>query len=304
MAWPDETSVATGTTAGGTAWRSARVYPNGSTDRSTVAAPTALVDGAPIRLVIAFHGTGGSDGTMDSGNGAIVRDALLDEGYVVVAANLGGNTWGNAEAMGFLSNLYDWCSTLWEVTDTVLFGQSQGGGVAWVSTRRGLFPTLRGVVGVAPAINFQWVSDSGSSSPAIRTAYGADASTFAALSADYAPFSGTRDDYAGVHFKLWASPDDTTTPNNLHANRFVSLGLAAKAASIEVVTVTGAHLSAEHYVPADVVSFYENAITVGNVIPPFSEHTARVWDGNDWELKTVYDRDGSNWVPHSIHSSS
>ncbi|WP_326599958.1 hypothetical protein [Rhodococcus sp. PD04] len=111
--------------------------------------------------MIATHGTGGSDGTMDTGNGQTVRDALLDAGYVVVAGHLGGNTWGNAEAIGHLSNLYACCAALWQVTDTMFFGQSQVGGVVMVATRRKVIPTLWAVAAVAPAMNFQWVSGLG-----------------------------------------------------------------------------------------------------------------------------------------------
>lgn len=265
MAWPGETSVSTGTTTGGTAWRSARVQPNDSTDRATVCAPLSLADGASTRLVIATHGTGGSDATMDSGNGKAIRDALLDAGYVVVAGQLGINTWGNAESMTHLVNLYSWCASLWNVTDTFMFGQSQGGGVVMTAARRNAIPTLRAVAAVAPALNYQWVSDSGSSSADIRAAYGANAGTFAAQSAAYAPLSGTPDDYVGMHFKFWASNEDATTPKPQHADKFVSQGLDYRTASTQIVTVTGAHLSVDHYSPTGVVEFYDYALRAGNV---------------------------------------
>lgn len=301
MAWPDETSATTGTTAGGTAWRRARIQPNGSSDRMTVCAPASVADGAPVRLVIAFHGTGGSDATVDSGNGQTVRDALLDAGYVVVAGQLGANTWGNAESMAHLANLYAWCAARWQVTDTALFGQSQGGGVAWVATRRKLLPTLRAVAGLAPALNFQWVSDSGSSSADIRAAYGATAGTFGVQSAAYAPFAGAAADYAGVHYKLWTSLEDTTTPKALHADQFAARGLAAQAASLETVTVTGAHLSADHYRPAEVVTFYDWAIAAGNTTP-MPQRAFRVWNGTAWELRTPRTWDGSGWVIRTPHA--
>ncbi|MEE2058990.1 hypothetical protein [Rhodococcus artemisiae] len=302
MAWPDETSVATGTTSGGVAWRSARVYPNGTSDRATVCAPVALEDGADVKLVIATHGTNGSDATMDSGNGKTVRDALLDAGYVVVAGQLGENTWGNAEAMTHMANLYEWCADLWNVTDTMFFGQSQGGGVVMVATRRKIIPTLRAVAAVAPALNFQWVSDSGSSSADIRAAYGANASTFAAQSADYAPFVGTMNDYATMHFKFWASPDDTTTPKTEHADQFKARGLDYRSASTQVMTVTGTHLSPDHYRPNEVVDFYAHALAVGNVEQehPVAASGARVRQGGAWVDAAVKVRQGGAWVDAAL----
>ena len=298
MAWPNETSVATGTTTGGTAWRSARVQPNGSADRATVCAPISLADGVAIKLVIGTHGTGGSDATMDSGNGKAIRDALLDAGYVVVAGQLGINTWGNAESMTHLANLYSWCASLWNVTDTFMFGQSQGGGVVMTAARRKAIPTLRAVAAVAPALNFQWVSDSGSSSADIRAAYGATAGTFAAQSAAHAPLAGTPDDYLGMHFKFWASNEDTTTPKPQHADKFVGQGLDYRTASTQIVTVTGAHLSVDHYNPTAVVEFFDYALRTGNVeqLHPVSPSGAKVRVGGGWVDAAVKVRVGGVWV--------
>ncbi|MCZ4649466.1 hypothetical protein O4106_21835 [Rhodococcus pyridinivorans] len=297
MAWPGETEFITGTTTAGTAYRRARVFPNGSDDRATVYAPSALADGASTRLVVATHGTGGSDATLDSGDGAKVRDALLDAGYVVVAGNLHGNTWGNAVGMADLANLYAWCSTVWNVTDTMFFGQSQGGGVVTVATRRKVIPTLRAVAAVAPAVNYQWVSDSGSSSAAIRAAFDATAATFAEKSSPYAPFAAVPADYAGMHVKLWASPEDTTTPKAQHSDRFSALGLTSRMASFGVTTVTGEHLSTDHYRPGEVVDFYADALAAGNIDPgpatPAS--TTRVWDGTQWVPREVRVWTGTEW---------
>lgn len=290
MAWPDETAVVTGVTAGGTAWRRARVQPNGAADRATICAPTTVADGAQIKLVVATHGTGGSDATMDAGSAQTVRDALLDAGYVVVAANLHGNTWGNSVAMADLANLYAWCAALWNVQHSVFFGQSQGGGVVLTATRRKVIPTLRAVAAVAPALNYQWVSDSGGSSAAIRTAYDATASTFASKVASSAPLAAQPVDYAGMHVKLWASNGDATTPKVNHSDQFKSV--ASRCASLMVMEVTGDHLSVDHYRPQEVVDFYAASLAAGNVDPgdPPAENIADA---------TVFYWDGAAWVPRS-----
>ena len=210
MAWPDETTADQLTTANGTPFRRARLYPNGVPDRATIHAPTAIAEGGPARLVIAFHGTDGFDSTMDGSFQVPTRDALLDAGYVIVSGQLGTNTWGNATGIERLVNLYAWCQSVWEVTDTLFYGQSQGGGVAMAATRLGVVPTLRAVALLAPAVNFQWVATQGGSSTAILDAYGATVDNFAQLSADRAPLAGTTADYAGLRVQAWASYADTT----------------------------------------------------------------------------------------------
>ncbi|QYB00071.1 hypothetical protein I1A62_02910 (plasmid) [Rhodococcus sp. USK10] len=103
-----------------------------------------------------------------------------------------------------------------------------------------------------------------------------------------------------MHFKMWASPDDATTPKDQHADLFVGLGLADRAASC-VVTATGAHLSADHYRPSDVVAFYDHALATGNVSPgepppeAVTEASVYVWTGTEWSPRTPRAWRGAAW---------
>lgn len=303
MAWPDEVSREERATPAGTDYVRFLGRPSGG-DAMYAYAPVSVVEGGPARLVIAFHGTGGSHSTMEGANGIHTLNALLDAGYVVAAPNLMGNTWGNAEAQGYLSNLHAWASSIWAVTGTVLYGQSQGGGVAMAAVRQGTFPDLLGVALLAPAIGFQYIADEGGSSPAILAAYDAvDSASFAIAAADYDPLRGTPAEYAGLRIRAWASGSDTTTPRVENIDAFMALGLDDLTAYTQVVTVTGGHLSADHYRPADVLDLYTASFNPPPPAPEFDPGRldgpgqVRIWNGTQWQYGQASMWDGATWSP-------
>lgn len=294
MAWPDEISREDRTTPGGAAYVRFLGRPNGG-DAMYAYVPASVTDGGPARLVIAFHGTGGSHATMEGSNGIHTLNALLDAGYVVAAPNLMGNTWGNAEAQGYISNLHAWAASIWALEGTVLYGQSQGGGVALATVRQGTVPGLVGVALLAPAIGFQYISDIGGSSEAIRTAYNAtDSATFAAASASYDPLRANPAEYAGLRIRAWASGSDLTTPRGENIDAFMALGLDTYTTKTTVVDVTGGHLSADHYRPDEVLTLYQFAFDP----PPAYNHgpgTIRTWTGERWQEVKARIWDGTTW---------
>lgn len=300
MAWPNETSTASGTTPAGTPWRSARFNAPGATVQGNVYAPASVPDGAPVTLIYAAHGTGGSASMLDVESFVPVREALTDAGYVVVSASL-GNTWANESAHANLAAIYAWCEGIWDVQDVLLIGQSQGGGVVTSAALRGTFPRVRALVGIAPALNFQWVSDYGDSGPTIRAAYDATAATFPAAIQGYGPFTGSPADYAGLHILFLASAGDSITPPAVNSHQFVASGFTEQAADYEYVEVSGEHLSADHYRAGKIAAFLADVLNPPDPIDGepgelAGATQAATWTGTEWETVNPFVWTGTRWA--------
>ncbi|WP_037222034.1 hypothetical protein [Rhodococcus sp. R1101] len=109
-------------------------------------------------------------------------------------------------------------------------------------------------------------------------------------------------DYVAMHFKFWALPEDTTTPKDRHADEFKARGLNHRTASTQIMTVTGGHLSPDHYRPTELVDFYTHALTVGNVEQEHPRPTsgARVRVGGACVDAAVRARQGGAWVDSGL----
>ena len=256
---PQQISSATATTSRGTRFSVARVHPNGIADRTAVAYAHDLDVSAPRSHLMMFHGSGGSDDVIDAEVFAPYVEGAIDAGWVVTAATLGGNSWGNAFAHECIANVDAYVSSVFAIGPLLLLGESQGGGTLFSVLLRKTVPSIAAAVVFAPAVNFRWVCEKGTSSPAIRAAYGATPADFADKIRGYGALTGVAADFAGYRLRVRSSYDDTMTPKAAHLDAFIEAGLASQFAVFDSITVTGDHISAEHYdAPAD-LAFLEAA---------------------------------------------
>ena len=255
MRIPDELSTVTAITPRGTPYTVARVHPNGVADRTAVAFAHGLDVDTPRPHLMMFHGSGGSDAVIDDEVFADYVAGAIDAGWIISAASLGGNSWGNQFAHDFIANVDDYVSAVFSIGPRLLLGESQGGGTTFSVLLRKTVPSIMAAVALAPALNFQWVCDKGQSSAAIRAAYDATPLDFASMVRGHAPLTGVASDFSGYRLRVRASYDDAMTPKAVHIDTFVEAGLAAHLAVFENLTVTGDHMSPPHYDAAADLAF-------------------------------------------------
>lgn len=272
MSLPDEVSSVTASTPNGTGYTVARVHPNGASDRTAVAYPDGLDPDAVRPHLMMFHGSGGSDDVIDADVFADYVAGAMDAGWIVTAATLGGNSWGNRLAHACIANVDAYVGSVFAIGPRLLLGESQGGGTLFSALLRQTVPSIVGAVAIAPALNYQWVCDEGASSAAILAAHAATPADFPAKIRGRAALTGTAADFRGYRLRVRASYDDTTTPKAAHIDRFVAAGLAAQLAVFENITVTGDHISAEHYDATADLAFLAAGVAASRTPTPTREH--------------------------------
>lgn len=255
MMLPDEVSTVTATTPSGTRYSVARVHANGVADSTAVAYAHDLDADVQRPHLMMFHGSGGSDDVIDDVVFADYVAGAIDAGWILSAATLGGNSWGNRFAHDCIANVDAYVSSVFTIGPRLLLGESQGGGTAFSVLLRKTVPSIMAAVALAPALNYQWVCDSGLSSPAIRAAYEATSDDFSEKIRGHAPLTGRASDYSGYRLRVRASYEDSMTPKTAHIDTFVEAGLAAQFAVFENITVTGDHMSPPHYDAAADLAF-------------------------------------------------
>lgn len=295
MAIPNQTAaVVTGTTAGGTPYTQWTVTPPASNDVALVLAPTSRPEGSTLNAVVSFHGSGGSQNTINGTNTNTVRDALLDAGYLILSPNLHGNSWSNEQSMTDVAALVGWARNIWSVPRLFIFAQSMGGGIGALALARQVVTPVVAAAFLAPAVSLSTAyAKGGLTATDINTAYSlaSDGSDYAAKTAGHDALARPASDYAGRWIRVYASASDATTNKAANADAFQAK-VSPVAGVFEAVTVTGAHLSADHYKPAQIVDFYARALAA--VTTPTS--TVSVWTGAAWAPAPVLSRTGTAWV--------
>ena len=172
-----------------------------------------------------------------------------------------GPGWSSDAALNEYEAAHDWARTrIPTVTDVVLIGQSMGATAALIGRDQDVYDDVRAFVGISAVCDLEFMFDN-SHTASIKAAFGFT------LDGDYATATAGRDplrDLAGASFdglfmRFYASDSDTSTPKADHADALAAVA-SAHAAECVVVEATGAHISADHYRPTDVVSFVNRAI--------------------------------------------
>jgi pimeloyl-ACP methyl ester carboxylesterase len=261
MAWPDETSSTAGTTQSGAAFTAVTINPLGGDDNAQMVVPAGVQAGDPVTVLIASHGHGGSYLTFQNdANSRTVRDMAIDAGWVFISPDMHGNRWGNPTAVADVVRVRDYAAALFDVGKLHLYGQSMGGMAMMQVVAQGVLPEVERLAVIAPACNLGLINNTESTLwSTLRSAYGAatDGSDFDTRVLPYDPVANhSASQYAGIRFKVWASNSDALIPKVGHIDAFVDAGRTVEMESFELVTVTGGHLSADHYRTAEFMSFF------------------------------------------------
>ena len=227
---PFENSRATGTTPGGTAH--VRIDLAFGARLAYVYVPTRVAAWTHTTMLSIIHGATGDRTFAEGALGKPHLDAALDRGWIAVAPST-GDTWGNAQAMTDLRNLYNYVASRWWIDNTVTVGHSMGGMASVVVGGRSELPDLAGVASINGMLDTQDYH-----SPQTLTAYGA--ATWEELPAKQAGYDPVRDDperWRGLPVCLVSSTGDTSARQ---ADLFV--GRAVTPELIEHLSGTHSHL--------------------------------------------------------------
>lgn len=207
------------------------------------------------RLVIHHHGTGQDDEAMVTD--PLLRPvtvALLDAGFAVASSNAHGTNWGNDKALDDYAQLYDWVTSIIGAPVSVsLVAGSMGGISALLCIAQARIPNVTHFAGIYPACNLAACFTVSSLRSAINAAYGG-AAAYPAASVGHDPMLYDPAVYAGVRFRCWASPGDTTVKKVDNADAFTAL-VAPVATEATVVTCSGNHGDPSHFDPGALVAF-------------------------------------------------
>jgi hypothetical protein len=222
-----------------------------------ILAPTDLAPRADAVLVIAAHGAGGSEQTINGPQLGTTRDALLDRGWIVASAMAADRGWGNEASLRDYRALAGRVAERWTVTDVLLHGQSMGAVPAVLLYADRRIPDIRAAALVAPALSLEAVYGRGFADD-LEQAYGfRGSSELTAATAGHDPVRLDPALLANARIRIWASRHDNLTPKAHHADVFAR----RMGPSVEVVEVQGDHFGPDHHRPGELIAFYEAALT-------------------------------------------
>lgn len=236
-------------------------YGSGDTARLIIEPAAA----APTVLLLAFHGTSASETFTQTGNWSPILDDNLGNGHSIVSANAFGSSWGSEAALDEYQDAYEWAVDIYPTVEhVILVGQSMGGLASLAGYAQGRYPLAVGWYGIAPVCSLHNQYDDNPTHAALIEAGHPGWATPGVwddvITAGHDPYDDFADTvWDGFHMRFVASEADTGV---VKANN--SDVLAAKASSTaaeaSVHTVTGAHLSAEHFDAADLATFIGRAV--------------------------------------------
>jgi hypothetical protein len=221
-----------------------------------VLAPTDVAPGTDAVLVIAAHGAGGSEQTINGPQLGATRDALLDRGWIVASAMAADRGWGNEASLRDYRALAARVGGRWTVTDVLLHGQSMGAVPAVLLYADRRIPGIRAAALVAPALSLEAVYGRGFADD-LEQAYGfRGPSQLAAATAGHDPVRLDPALLADARIRIWASRHDNLTPKAHHADVFAR----RMGPHVTVVEVQGDHFGVDHHRPAELIAFFEAAL--------------------------------------------
>lgn len=258
---PTRTKTVAGVAVEGAEHRQMVSAPSVGGDAWRFSIPASYDPRTPSPVVIYCHQslTGSQLSPWSESRAQPVTQALLNAGYLVAAANDGGDRWGNQASLDNYLALYRHLRDRFNTGAVFMLGVSMGGMTALNALTHTGWPTPAAVATIGGVVDLSvlFANNTGSYAPGIRAAYGiaADGSDYATKTAGYNPVASAGSAFRGVPFRLYTSTGDTTVPKT--SNQDV---LAAKVAGISpeanVVLGTGAHLDASQFQASDLVAFF------------------------------------------------
>lgn len=206
------------------------------------------------KLILALHGTGETLASMNSS--VLYRgtwEALSNAGFTIALPRYGGDLWGNATGINYITDLYNQLVTNYDLDpDVFLWGNSMGGGSAAQLISDRPFP-IRTAVLTEPALDYQGLAATALLEPYFTTAYPTIAQRDAAD-----PMKRAASTYAGVPVMMVASPTDTTVARVSNADAFATK--ISPYAEVITLSATGNHGDASHYKPRPTLDWFRSHV--------------------------------------------
>lgn len=201
------------------------------------------------RVVLYLHGAGGSarELTTDPAKKPLVQ-RLLANGYTLVSASAGGDSWGNGMSVRAYRSVLHEVESRQEVRGVYILAQSMGGLAGWQLTD---LPKLRAWAGIYPVCNLASVYRLRTYAAQIRKAFGehlADALRRLSHPVFKRP----------LPVILWASPRDRVVPKSQNADECAAAARAAGGAVREIAT-SGDHGDRSNFDATTLVAFFNDA---------------------------------------------
>jgi pimeloyl-ACP methyl ester carboxylesterase len=253
------------------------VYKTGvaTSDKWRYALPPGYDPRRPAPLAIYLHPAAGStipeDRPWSHAGEKTLTAALSAAGYIVASA-ADGTVFGNAysdryandASLANYADLYRYLRSHYSIGPVVLYGTSMGGQVGLNLLARRTIANIAAAYFICPSVD--WSLETISAAPdfkaAMKFAYDAtsDGQLVNALEGHNSMVRAGHE-FRGVPVRMVGATGDTLTPPAVHISPFLAK-VAPYAAEASELTVTGgSHLSAETYVPADLMAFLGRHIT-------------------------------------------
>lgn len=242
--------------------------------------------GTPTGVIIYTHGTGeDAEGLVTDALKADCVAALLDAGYILAGANDGG--WGTDTSISVYAGLDKWVRENYNVSNVCIWSQSMGGISGLLSLARDRIKGVVGWLGTYPICSLAAANagTNGSNfSTDIASAYGISGtgiSTYANKCYGHDPALLSALAFRNVPMRFYASAADSVVGDVENSIAMAAL-VATSCRESAVVTCTGDHGNASHFVPAEYVAFFQRcfanpvAVTGAPFDQPIATKTATV----------------------------
>jgi dienelactone hydrolase len=213
-------------------------------------------------LAVFVHGSGqGRDTILRDRRDFVVARALVDHGYLLLAADAGDRAWGDAASVRDYERLISAAARDHDVHDVFLMAESMGGLAAMQLAVH--VPGVRAVTAWYPVCDLRTMEHKPHFADAIAKAWATgDRRIVSPVAVPRLPLT------------VWASPQDTVVPAASNAAVCVARARAAGAA-VTYVRTTGEHGDPSNFRPAEVLSFFDAHRTTAAIRPAVAKSTPK-----------------------------
>ena len=209
----------------------------------------------PRGLVLYLHGRSGDELSLFEDDRIALLDALLGAGYLVAGPNMHGDQWGNRLAQSDIAALVRWVRRRHDVPTLFVIGESMGANAAEKLLRLGEIEVAATVL-LAPSLSLPSVWKRGEEGRrSLTAAYGLalDGSDVLHRTAEWDAARHVPANYPPI--RVYASRADRIAAVDTVTAPWVE-GLRRAGTDVDLIEVTGDHVSDDHIRPADVVAYF------------------------------------------------
>ena len=205
------------------------------------------VVGQPVKgIVVYFHGSDQNARVIrDSEKHRNVFDPLLRGGLAIVAADAGGDAYGNLASREDYRRLIAAARTKYGQVPLFFVAESMGALAALALINEDTQHDVKAMVGITALMGLP---------PDIRNVSFIKGPWQGTVPTDADPLSWPPEAFAGRSFRLYASPDDKVIPPSASATAFADR--FGSVATVKVVECAGGHVASACYQGSDVATWF------------------------------------------------